>query len=210
MARSGGAAADLFNYAVTGKLPVLGQPPLGRDAAYVLDASELIPMIVKEGAEQGGSTKPKLSFFLADYDLDGNDIDFSIMQSMLNSCGSINEEIMLAVGWGDLAILEEVLERAPTHDHEGLSLALQLALGRRDHAMVDVLIELAASPRYVELDRLFTVDQNRYRLKGTSAEQWTDTSLAAITRRNALRNRRTAKRSLRSAARAYAPRRTFL
>ena len=69
---TGGAAADLFNYSVTGKLPVLGLPPLGRDAAYVLDASELIPMIVKEGNEQGGSTKPKLSFFLANYDLDGN------------------------------------------------------------------------------------------------------------------------------------------
>ena len=72
---------------------------------------------------------------------------------------------MLAVGWGDIAILEEVLERAPTHDYEGLSLALQLALGRRDLPMVEVLIDLAASPRYVELERLFVVDLNRYRLK---------------------------------------------
>ena len=95
----------------------------------------------------------------------GNDLDFFVMQSMLNSCSSINEEIMLAVGWGDIAILEEVLERAPTHDYEGLSLALQLALGRRDLPMVEVLIDLAASPRYVELERLFVVDLNRYRLK---------------------------------------------
>ena len=97
---------------------------------------------------------------------------------------------MLAVGWGDMAILEEVLERAPTHDHKGLSLALQLAIGRRDLPMVEVLIDLAASPRYVELERLFTVDFNRYRLKGTSAEQWRDTSPAAIKLRATMSRRR--------------------
>ena len=75
---------------------------------------------------------------------------------------------------------QQVLERAPTHDHEGLSLALQLALGRRDLPMVEVLMDLAASPRYVELERLFIVDFNRYRLKGASAEQWRDMSPAAI------------------------------
>ena len=77
---TGGAATDLFNYSLTATMPPEGAPPEGRDKAYLLEASELIPMIVKEGAEQGGSTKPKLSFFLANYDLDGNDIDFSIMQ----------------------------------------------------------------------------------------------------------------------------------
>ena len=54
----------------------------------------------------------------------------------------------------------QVLERAPTHDHEGLSLALQLALGRKDLTMVEVLINLAASPRYVELEcTLFAISR---------------------------------------------------
>lgn len=71
---TGGAAADLFNYSLTAMLPPLGSAPDGRDSTYLLEASELIPMIVKEGAEQGGSTKPMLTFFLANYDIDGNDI----------------------------------------------------------------------------------------------------------------------------------------
>jgi hypothetical protein len=95
---TGGAAQDLYMYAHTNQMPPEGKPPEGRERSYLLEAGELMPMIVKEGAEQGGSTKPKLSFFLAYDDADGNEIDFCIMQSMLNSCSSINEEIMLAVG----------------------------------------------------------------------------------------------------------------
>ena len=70
---TGGAAADLFNYSLTSLLPPKGAPPDGRDASYLLEASELIPMILKEGAEQGGSTKPKLSFFLANCERRGSE-----------------------------------------------------------------------------------------------------------------------------------------
>ena len=57
---TGGAASDLFQYSLSGALPREGPGPDERDRAYLLEASELLPMIVKEGAEQGGSTKPKL------------------------------------------------------------------------------------------------------------------------------------------------------
>ena len=43
------------------------------------------------------------------------------MQSMLNSCGSFQAEVMLAVMWGELSILEEVLMRQPAEERSGLS-----------------------------------------------------------------------------------------
>ena len=48
---TGGAAADLYNYSLSGNLPAEGDGPDGRERSYLLEASELIPMILKEGTE---------------------------------------------------------------------------------------------------------------------------------------------------------------
>lgn len=86
-----------------------------RRVAFVEKYHTLAVVAAGQGADMGGNTKPKLSFSFAHLEVEGNDIDFSIMQSMLNSCASINEEIMLAVGWGDMAILAEARPRPPRH-----------------------------------------------------------------------------------------------
>lgn len=74
-------------------------------------------------------------------------------QSILNKCNDGIEQVMLSVAWGELAILEEVLEKTETFDHEGISMALQLALLRSDNAMVETLIDFNASPRFLDLER---------------------------------------------------------
>ena len=40
---------------------------------------------------------------------------------------------------GEASILEEVLERQAVHDNEAISLALQMALSRRDTVMMEML-----------------------------------------------------------------------
>eukprot|EP00966_Prymnesium_polylepis_P010043 231815-Prymnesium_polylepis.1 len=68
-------------------------------------------------------------------------------------------EIKLSVVWAQEAILAEVLERPPTEDdddvREGATIALELALGRRDVKLVRFLIECGASPKAVHLQKLF-------------------------------------------------------
>ena len=80
-------------------------------------------------------------------------------QAILNDCADAIQLTTLAVAWGELAILEDVLERTAANignDSVGISLALQLALLRRDARMVGVLIDFNATPRHIELERFFT------------------------------------------------------
>ena len=83
-------------------------------------------------------------------------------QAILNDCADAIQLTTLAVAWGELPILEDVLERTAANigsDSVGISLALQLALLRRDVRMVGMLIDFNATPRHIELERFFTQER---------------------------------------------------
>ena len=150
-------------------------------------------------SSSSGRRHPLLTFIdLADLDRpqddaqadmdDSGGVDYALMHAILTCCRTPKEEVLLAVAWGEPALLQAALESnegssisttahpaALSHarrDPFGVSTALNLALLSGNPTMVAALIENNANPMSVELHRIFVQQRNRYRLRGWSAEYW--------------------------------------
>ena len=86
-------------------------------------------------------------------------LDSVLLDAMLNSCSSTEEEILLGVAWGEEPILERLLER---RDVSPLTKAtsLEAALLRADPQTLRTLLTFGAQPEYVVPARLFVQEFN--------------------------------------------------
>ena len=109
---SGGAAQDIYDY-VIGAEGAWGAPaekrPLpsidgeARDEAYVKRAAELLPRILELGQQTGQNSTRQLDFFTMSADLEfRNDLAMAMQKAMMNDCPNVNEELLLAVKWGQV------------------------------------------------------------------------------------------------------------
>jgi hypothetical protein len=79
---------------------------------YMDAARRLIPHILACGAQTGANASPQLAFFRFDSETDDTpDFSNAILSSLLDSCVQDQDDIMLAVQWGQPEILDTVLER---------------------------------------------------------------------------------------------------
>ena len=87
-------------------------PGPNKSASYMATARSLIPGILKHGARTGANSSPQLAFFHFDSDADDTpDFSNAILKSLLDSCDVEQDNIMLAVQWGQPRILDSVLEQ---------------------------------------------------------------------------------------------------
>jgi hypothetical protein len=103
---------------------------------YMETARRLIPHIVACGAQTGANVSPQLAFFRFDSETDDTpDFSNAILSSLLDSCVQDQDDVMLAVQWGQPEILDTVLERcAPPHSDapvRNMKTALEAAAGQR-------------------------------------------------------------------------------
>ena len=107
---SGGAAEDIWQYwgndwkspfdASTRKLPKADGKL--RNESYVKKAAELLPKILKLGADTGQNSTRQLDFFTLSRDLElEKPLSLAIQQAMMNDCPNVNEEALLSVVWGE-------------------------------------------------------------------------------------------------------------
>ncbi|KAL1507768.1 hypothetical protein AB1Y20_007378 [Prymnesium parvum] len=162
---TGGIASELWTWALHHESPI--------DHVEDSQKAQLIQKVLHYADEKNGDM-PRLSFLELNVDdIDAeNVVDLTLTQAILNKCNDGIEQVMLSVAWGDLGILEEVLEKTAAHSTMGMSMALQLALLRSDARMVETLIDFNASPRFFDLERFFTQDRNVLNLKGSTADCW--------------------------------------
>ena len=177
---SGGAAADIYRYCkVDGKLPMAAPEPgsalslkhaaavavaFGVDpnekappcsAEYAALAARLLPEIKRMGEEPTGANRTgQLSFFSTADDMDKS-LDMVILEAILSDCEKTTDAIMLAVQWGEPAIIQNQLDASKTHDPVGLARAFEEALRLRNAEVIKVLIAFNADPSRVRLNRLF-------------------------------------------------------
>ena len=124
---SGGAALDMYNYVFgSAEAPTSWPPPneeddpstarvlpeaSSTDAAYLANAKEWLPKILRHGNKTGGNTTRQLAFYRID-DAGGEAVDLAttIQKAMLNDCPDARQEALLAVKWGEPTILKGKLE----------------------------------------------------------------------------------------------------
>ena len=193
---TGGAALDVANWLESGGTVSSTEEP---DQAYEELCEELIPGILTYAARNEDEANADLvhqrhalltfidlneAVVVQEDEVEG-DVGFALMQAILRCCQTPKEEVLLAVAWGEVLLLETVLQSnegiiAPHpaaislagRDPFGVSQALNLALLSGNPNMISALIEFGASPTQVDLRRIFVAARNRYRLKGASADCW--------------------------------------
>ena len=123
------------------------------------EAQELIGELLRLGMDTGYNGVPQLSFFSMPEEGAKSVLGIEILNMLLNDLPTRFMEIKLSVVWAQETILAEVLERPPTDDDEDVreaaTIALELALGRKDVKLVRFLIDCGASPKAVHLQKLF-------------------------------------------------------
>lgn len=156
---SGGAARDIYNYCVRGKLP-----NLDKKRPYVLKtAEELLPKIRQKGFGgdsetpvsregvniSGVDNRHRISFFESETDLTGTAylshesqrFENLLLQAMLFDCQTKSEAIYHSVSWSQPRLLETFLAQSTLNASRvhGSATALQCALcigGRTENARV--------------------------------------------------------------------------
>jgi hypothetical protein len=110
IADSGGAADDIHAYCTRQALPI-EDADAGRDAAYIIAATEHLPAIKRLGELTGQNSRQQLAFFTLSEDLDArDDLALEIQRALLNDCPNIKEEALLAVKWKEPVILQQHLQ----------------------------------------------------------------------------------------------------
>jgi len=128
-----------------------------------------------------GSEKHLLSFVkLAD--LEGDDLEGLMREALLCGCRSQQDELMLAVSWGDRDVLSQLLQNeaewgraqgeAVIAKRLGKGLALESALNSLDETVVSCLIDFAAEAAYVRPAMLFDRSKIKYDKRSMHAHLW--------------------------------------
>ena len=179
IAKSGGAASDIWRYCCPGPNYLKPIEAGGeRDEAYLAACAKWLPEIERLGKKTGNNTTKQLTFFNFDEnDPDAeNDLALAIEEALLNDCPNINQEAMLAVAWGEAVILQRHLEsnavklltpesKPGADDDADL---LQIALQRQDVDVVSMLLKFdELNSSRVVMDELFMEKFNRYPVKDT-------------------------------------------
>ena len=181
---TGGAAADLYRYYSTkGEAVVIAGE--SRSQKYADAVNRLLPLIVEAGTDKGHNGRELLEFVnlqqLFDGDLSSAEevLERTILTSVLNGCKDTQQEILLAVAWGHVQVLQDMLQqesdwaipgeltmRASSDDMLGGSssrakarrmkaMALEAALMRKDEDVVKCLLDFGAEAAHVEFEKLF-------------------------------------------------------
>ena len=131
-----------------------------------MEAATLLKDIEELGSFGGHNGIPLLNFS----ELSDGNVEDVLLEAMLNSCDTMEEELLLAVTWGETDILERLLERGDI-DSATKAVALEAALTRADAKTLATLIDFGAQPGLINPARLFCRHLNVYQI---SNEMWTD------------------------------------
>lgn len=202
VAGTGGAADDIFAYhnwrsrqegesRTQGDSGVPGEHEAaqwlaagpGRSAAYLDAARRLVPRIYERGQQKGHNSKAALGFysFSRGYD-DADAFKNAILASLLESCSNGQDDLMLAVQWGEASILTEILDQTYEEKRKATGLSaspagvsrigeafesalIRVAQDLQGPEVIDVLLSLSTvDPSTIRLDRLFQYSRNRWEL----------------------------------------------
>ena len=200
IADSGGAAADIFAYQQTGKLPDKATPhafgdtkhqvPRAQHFRYCDEARVLLPKIIELGAKpKGANSVPQLSFYSTHDELEKS-LEMVVLDAILSDCEKTSDAIMLAVKWRQPSVIHSQLELSSTHDPGGLGRAFEQALVLKNADAVKVLIQYNVDAGRVRLDSLFVDALDRYHIFDELADSdfakarqhWTETVALAPVR----------------------------
>ena len=172
-ADSGGVAGELFRSEIfreEGTVPELDSmdPAIFRNPAEQSEGRSLIARILEHGLYRGYNNVSRLQFFHmpAQGERDDANLGLAILHAILNDLPTRYMELKLSVTWAVESILREVLEHEPTKDDEdtrpGLTIALEMALEKKDATLIRCLMECGAQPKMVDPRKLFLRAVDRY------------------------------------------------
>jgi len=166
---SGGAAADLYAYASSGRTEAERRGTLDELAAkadfpaYRDALLRHFPAIMAAGSCRGHNGRQRLQFIDLRELEDADQLELLIGEAVLNGCTTQRDEMLLAVAWGQPDILRSILENevewpgeiSTCRDLKGL--ALQTALQRLDLKVVQTLVDFNAEAHLCSPGKLFDI-----------------------------------------------------
>jgi hypothetical protein len=117
---TGGAASDLYHFwdaSSKGRAAHHVSVDGSRSQTYADEANRLLPLIVEAGKASGHNRRPLLEFVhlrqLFDGDLSSaeEEIEHTILTAVLNGCKNTQQEVLLAVAWGQVQVLQNMLQQ---------------------------------------------------------------------------------------------------
>jgi hypothetical protein len=162
---TGGIAAEIYRIHSSN---LTAEPSETLFPGQTEEAAELIQQLLALGTDTGYNGVPQLSFFIMPEEGAKNVLGIEILNMLLNDLPTRFMEIKLSVVWAQESILTEVLERPPTEDDDdvrlGPTIALELALARKDLKLARFLLACGASPKAVHIQKLFLSVPDKYGL----------------------------------------------